>query len=187
MGINLPLLQVADLRRLARCTPASPARSARIAVAVRRARQLHRLPVDHLPGRRRGRRAGVDPGRVLRRALHPVRAEHRRRDLEGGAVGDLRRVPDRLHVRDADRRDGLSCKRVGRGWPPRFVAAVDRRPSAASTVRRYPSRGDRRHDDIKTCDSPRSASPLALARRQRLRAEEVRPRRHRHRDQDRPH
>ena len=37
--------------------------------AVRRARQLRHLPVDHAPGRHRGRRAGLDLGRVLRGAF----------------------------------------------------------------------------------------------------------------------
>ena len=43
-------------------------------------------------------------GRALRRALHPVRAQHRRRDLEGRALGGLRRLHDRLRLPDADRR-----------------------------------------------------------------------------------
>ena len=47
MGVNTALYKSLDLRRQRRSTPASPARSARIAVAVRRARQLQRLPVDH--------------------------------------------------------------------------------------------------------------------------------------------
>ncbi len=56
-----------------------------------------------LPGRHRRRRPRLDLRRDLGRALHPVRAQRRRPDLEGGALGDLRRVPDRLHVPDAGR------------------------------------------------------------------------------------
>ena len=57
-----------------------------------------------LPGGHRGRRPGLDLRRALRRPLHPVRAQHRGRDLEGRALGDLRRVHDRLRLPDADRR-----------------------------------------------------------------------------------
>ena len=42
-------------------------------------------------------------GRALRRALHPVRAQYRGRDLEGRPVGDLRHFHDRLRLPDADR------------------------------------------------------------------------------------
>ena len=54
-----------------------------------------------LAGRRRGRRPRLDPGRDLRRPVRPVRPQPRRADLQGGALGDLWRLPDRLHVRHA--------------------------------------------------------------------------------------
>ncbi len=76
-----------------------------------------------LAGGHRGRRPGFDLRRALRRALHPVRAQHRRPDLQGGALGDLRRVPDRLRLPDADWRRGRH--------PP--AGAVAARQAARST------------------------------------------------------
>jgi hypothetical protein len=37
--------------------------------------------------------------RDLRRDLHPVRSQPRRPDLQGGALGDLRHLPDHVDVR----------------------------------------------------------------------------------------
>src|ERR1019366_4484568 len=81
--------------------------------AVRCARQLHYLPVDHLSHRHCDRRPGIDLGRGLRGDIHPVRAQYRRPDFQGGAVGDLRRVHDRIHVCDAGRRGGSDSPRLG--------------------------------------------------------------------------
>ena len=111
MGIDTALLQVARLRRQ-RHVHRRRRRARRDRDPVRRAGQLHDRPVDRPADRHRDRRPGIDPGRDLRRALHPVRAQHRRPDLEGGAVGDLRHLPDRLHVPDADRHRGA----IRLGW-----------------------------------------------------------------------
>ena len=72
-----------------------------------------RRPVDQPAHRHRHRRAGVDPGGVLRGALHPVHSQHRRPDLEGGALGDLRYLPDRVHVPDADGHQRCDPPRLG--------------------------------------------------------------------------
>src|SRR5437773_619935 len=72
--------------------------------AVRRPRQLRRLPFDRVSRRHRGGRPRLDQRRSLRRAVHPVHPEHRRRDLEGRPLGDLRRVHDRFRLPDAQRR-----------------------------------------------------------------------------------
>ena len=61
------------------------------------------LPEPELPGRHRRRRHRLDSGRGVRRGVHRIRAQCRRRDLGRRALGDLRRIPDRLHVRDAAR------------------------------------------------------------------------------------
>src|SRR5678815_3416523 len=57
-----------------------------------------------------------DLGEHLRRLLHPVRAQLGPGHLQGRPVGDLRRVPDRVHVRDA--------LRDRRGDPPAVDPAV---------------------------------------------------------------
>jgi hypothetical protein len=82
-------------------TPASPARSARSPSSSWPPTRSH-LPLDQLAGGRRHRRARVDLGNVLRRRVHPfIPSPTRSRRRRPGA---LRRRPDRLHVRDAERR-----------------------------------------------------------------------------------
>ena len=121
-------LQVADVRgqrllhwcrRLAR----------RPGGGLRGAGLVQRVPLDHVPGGHRDRRARLRPGGDLRRAVHPVRAELRAGDLQGGALGDLRRLPDRVHVRHAGRGRRLPPARhragsAGRSGPVHPAASV---------------------------------------------------------------
>ena len=87
MGINPPLLQVADLRRLGRLYTGVAGALRRHRHRVRGARQLHRLPVDHRCWSASWSAAWPrSPGAIFGAHLHPVRAEHRRRDLQVGAV-----------------------------------------------------------------------------------------------------
>ena len=124
-------------------------------------------------------------GRGLRRAVHPVRAEPRRRDLEGRAVGDLRRLPDRLHVPDADgdrRRHSHALARRSAVAPrparADATAGIDDRPALQRRTRMTTS--------ITAACRVLAAAPHR-ARRCPPGAEEVRPGRDRHRDQDRQH
>ena len=79
------------------------------------------LSINFLVGIVVGRRR-IDLGCPVRRAVHPVRAQFRRPDLQGRPLGDLRRVPAGLRLRDADRRSrlrahGLRQAAAGqRGW-----------------------------------------------------------------------
>ena len=96
-------LQVADLRRQRRPTRGWPGAIGGLAVAFVAPDSLQRVPLDHVPGRHRDRRARLHLGRDLRRPVHPVRAELGPGHLQGRAVGDLRRLPHRVHVRHAGR------------------------------------------------------------------------------------
>src|SRR5262249_58803752 len=70
-------------------------------------------------------------GRGLRRALHPVRPELGAGHLEGSAVGDLWRVPDRLHVPDAVWHRRGDPATVDPGYPVSSSAGgTERRPHA---------------------------------------------------------
>ena len=109
-----------------------------------------------LPGRHRDRRARVDPGRDLRRAVHPVRAQRRRPDLEGRALGDLRPVPDRFHVPDADGHQRCD--------PPRLGAAPTRRNTTAQQQRRLITAAIRRRHHV---SQTRSLMRKRCARRSR--------------------
>ena len=114
----------------ARSTPASPARSARSWSQFVAPDSFDVfLSLTLLVGIVIGGLASISGG-DLRRALHPVRAEHRRRDLQGRALGDLRRVPDRLHVRDAARRRRIHARWSGcRLRQFRALSSSDRRAS----------------------------------------------------------
>src|SRR5205807_5789084 len=96
-------LQVARVRRIGDVyrRPGRPRRARR---PVRRPRQLRRVPFDRLSRRHRGGRPRLDQRGPVRCAVHRIHPEHRRRDLEGRAVGDLRRVHDRFCLPDARRR-----------------------------------------------------------------------------------
>ena len=133
MGVNSALVQVARPSASSRCTPASPARSARSRSSSSRP-TASTSSCRSLAGRHRGRRPGLDLRRALRRAVHPVRAQHRGPDLEGRALGDLRRVPDRLRLPDADRRRGF-VRMAGRGCARRV--RLNRRSDEATTMERH--------------------------------------------------
>ena len=75
---------------------------------LRRPRLLRRLPVDHPADRDRHRGLRDHLRRDLWGALHPVRAKLGPGHLQGRALGHLRAVPDRLHVRDAARHRRIS-------------------------------------------------------------------------------
>jgi branched-chain amino acid transport system permease protein len=109
MGINLPVFKSLTFGTSAGFTGLAGA----LGRGLRVAGQLYRHLVDLPAGRRGGGRAGFDSGRDLWRHLHPVCAEHRRRDLEVGAGRHLRRAADRPDVPDADRRDGWAAAPVG--------------------------------------------------------------------------
>src|SRR5947207_1296280 len=85
---------------------------------VRRARYLQRVPVDHLPGRHRHRRARVDLRRRLRRPVHPVRAELGPGYFQGRALGHLWHLLDHVHVRDAAGHRRVAATRAGPARPP---------------------------------------------------------------------
>src|SRR5207253_1296421 len=65
---------------------------------LRRAGLLQRVLVGDAPDRQRHRRSGVDFRRRVRGVVHPVRPELGPGHLQGSTLGDLRRVPDRVHV-----------------------------------------------------------------------------------------
>ena len=90
-------VQVADLRRQ-RGLHRGRGRALGGGDRVRRARLVQHLPVDHPADRHRGRGARLDLGRDLRRPVHPVRAKLGAGHLQGRTLGDLRRVPDTVHV-----------------------------------------------------------------------------------------
>src|SRR5262249_10870378 len=77
------------------------------------------VPVHHVPGRHRHRRPGFDLRSRPRRVLHPVRPQLGPGHLEGRAVGDLRRIPHRLHVHDAARHRGGAAGGAGAPCHPR--------------------------------------------------------------------
>ena len=131
MGINLPVFKSLTFGISAGFTGVAGALGA-IVVAFVSPDSFTVYAVDLPAGRRGRRRPGVDPGRDLRRHLHPVRAEHRRRDLEVGAGGDLRRAADRPDVPDAHRRDGRAHAPVGAPARPRADGLTG--PTAAASV-----------------------------------------------------
>ena len=113
MGINLPMFKSLTFGVSAAFTGVAGALGA-IVIAFVSPDSFTVGAVDLPAGGRGRRRPGVDPRRVLRRHLHPVRAQHRRRDVEVGAGGDLRRAADHPDVPDAHRRDGHGAQDCGR-------------------------------------------------------------------------
>src|SRR5262249_23458131 len=98
---------------------------------LRRAGFVQRVPVGDLADRQRHRRPGLDLGRGLRRSLHPVRPELGAGHLQGGALGDLRRVFDRLHVPDAVWHRRRHPATLDPGYPvSSSTGGAERRPDA---------------------------------------------------------
>ena len=123
-----PIAGAGDGRRTPRCTSRSPSASRRLYTGVAGALGAIAvqfvapdsftifLSITLLVGIVVGGLASISR-RDLRRAVHPVHAERRRPDLQGGAVGDLRRVPDRLHVPHADGRRRRGADDLGAVLP----------------------------------------------------------------------
>src|SRR6185295_5902226 len=88
-----------------------------------------------------GRRAGVDHRGVLRRDLHPVRSQHRRRAVEVGAGSHLRGAADHADVPDAHRRDGHGAQALGA-----LAAGGPARAHAGRSTRLFRSRFTRPPD-----------------------------------------
>ena len=89
MGINVSLYKSLTFGVSALYTGVAGALGA-IAIAVRRARQLHLRARRHAVRRPGGRRRRLDPGHDRRRILRAVRAEHRRvvsKGLAGAVYG----------------------------------------------------------------------------------------------------
>ncbi len=125
-------------------------------------------------------------GRALRRALHPVRAQYRRRDVQGRALGDLRHLHDYLRLSHAHRGRGggaaaLGSPRAGSAQSARslkeeiamirLLVALRLRGARVRRLRR------RRRNTIRAPPTPRSASatPTRTAARPPPTARSARP------------
>ena len=111
MGVHSALYKTLAVRRQ-RIVYRCGRRARRRRGSVCRAGQLYGGVVHQFPGRHRDRRCRLDLGRLLWRAVHPVRAQLRRPDLQGRALGDLRRVPAGVCLSDADRGRRICAARM---------------------------------------------------------------------------
>ncbi len=112
MGINLPMFKSLTFGVSAAFTGVAGALGAVVIAFVSPDSFTVALSIFLLVGLVVGGLASI-PGAFFGAHLHPVRAQHRRRDVEVGAGGDLRRPADHPDVPDAHRRDGHGAQTVG--------------------------------------------------------------------------